>query len=500
MIGYNPHSRFAADLKAKPWYEAMSEPGIRIGRTDPKLDPKGALTVALLNKAETTYKQPGLAQRVLGAPDNPAQVLPEETLLGRLQSGQLDAGFFYSTETSDAHIPVVELPPDIRPKARYTATVLRNAPNPDGAAQFVAFLLGAPGRAMLQAHGLDLGDARRSRLTPRPPRGSSGRRCPRASEPASSRRSCSGWPASSALYIVLPFVAGVQQAGLADWRSVELPTLERACAVSAASATVATALIALGGIPLGYVLARVPGRWMTVLGFVVQLPLALPPLASGVLLLFLLGAYSPAGRLLGDVTDTFWGIVMAQTFVAAPFLIIAARSAFAAVDPVLEDVAATLGHGQVGALPARQPAARMAGDASGPAAGLAARLRRVRGDRHGRLPSVHAAGVHLRRVWRAGVAGNAAGAGAHSGGGGRRHGTDPAPAAAAGQTAIRHAAGAVVGSGLPDEWRPVPGPSPATDTWSFASTSGSARSRWTPPGRRRRDASRFSALRDRANR
>ena len=148
-----------------------------------------------------------------------------------------------------------------------------------------------------------------------------------------------------ALYIVLPFAAGLQQAGLADWRSVEFPTLERACAVSAASATLATALIALGGIPLGYVLARAPGRWIAALGFVVQLPLALPPLASGVLLLFLLGSYSPAGRLLGDITDTFWGVVMAQTFVAAPFLIIAARSAFASVDPVLEDVAATLGHG-----------------------------------------------------------------------------------------------------------------------------------------------------------
>ena len=156
VIGYDPNSRFAADLKTKPWYEVMSEPGIRIGRTDPKLDPKGALTVKLLDKTATVYKQPGLAQRVLGAPDNPAQVLPEETLLGRLQSGQIDAGFFYSTETADAHIPVIQLPSEIRAGASYTVTVLRNAPNPDGAAQFTAFLLGAQGRAMLRAHGLDL--------------------------------------------------------------------------------------------------------------------------------------------------------------------------------------------------------------------------------------------------------------------------------------------------------------------------------------------------------
>ncbi len=115
--------------------------------------------------------------------------------------------------------------------------------------------------------------------------------------------------------------------------------------MSVASATAATVLVGIGGIPLGYLLARRPGRWMSLLGFVVQLPLALPPLASGVLLLFLVGYASPFGRLTqGALTDSFAGIVLAEAFVAAPFLIIAARSAFAAVDPLLEDVAATLGH------------------------------------------------------------------------------------------------------------------------------------------------------------
>jgi ABC-type sulfate/molybdate transport systems ATPase subunit/ABC-type molybdate transport system permease subunit len=84
---------------------------------------------------------------------------------------------------------------------------------------------------------------------------------------------------------------------------------------------------------------------VAVLGFIVQLPLALPPLTSGVLLLFLLGPYSWVGSLTGGaLTDSFAGIVLAETFVAAPFLIIAAKSAFAAVDPVFDDVAATLGH------------------------------------------------------------------------------------------------------------------------------------------------------------
>ncbi len=156
VIGYNASSKFAADFKTKPWYQVLLEPGIKIGRTDAKLDPKGALTVALMKQAETYYKSPGLAQKVLGAPDNPAQVLPEETLVGRLQSGQIDVGFFYSTETSDAKIPALSLPPQIAPKAVYTVTILRDAPNADGADQFVAFLLGPGGRDLLKQHGLTL--------------------------------------------------------------------------------------------------------------------------------------------------------------------------------------------------------------------------------------------------------------------------------------------------------------------------------------------------------
>ncbi|MGH8229424.1 MAG: ATP-binding cassette domain-containing protein, partial [Steroidobacteraceae bacterium] len=84
---------------------------------------------------------------------------------------------------------------------------------------------------------------------------------------------------------------------------------------------------------------------MAAVGFLVQLPLALPPLASGILLLFLVGYTTPLGRLLqGALTDSFAGIVLAQVFVASPFLIIASRSAFSASDPILEGVGATLGH------------------------------------------------------------------------------------------------------------------------------------------------------------
>lgn len=156
VIGYNPQSRFAEEFRQKPWYQVLQSQGIRIGRTDPKLDPKGRLTLALMKKAAEVYKIPNLATSVLGAPENAAQVLPEETLVGRLQSGQLDAGFFYSTETADLKIPTIVLPQEVALSAHYTATILNRAPNPAGGVAFLSFLLGPDGAAILKAHGLDL--------------------------------------------------------------------------------------------------------------------------------------------------------------------------------------------------------------------------------------------------------------------------------------------------------------------------------------------------------
>jgi molybdate transport system permease protein len=150
------------------------------------------------------------------------------------------------------------------------------------------------------------------------------------------------------VYLCAPFIAAVQELWRTDWQSVNTAELWHALAVSLGSATASVTLILIGGIPLGYCLARIPGRKTALVGFIVQLPLAIPPLASGILLLFLLGPYTPLGQLgHGALTDSFIGIVLAETFVAAPFLIIASRSAFASVDPVLEDVAATLGRGKL---------------------------------------------------------------------------------------------------------------------------------------------------------
>ena len=107
----------------------------------------------------------------------------------------------------------------------------------------------------------------------------------------------------------------------------------------------ATAIIAGLGIPLAFALARARGPLAAVAGLAVQLPLAIPPVMSGIVLVYVVGPYTTIGRLFGGrLTGTLAGIVLAQTFVSAPFLVIAARSSFAVLDPALDELAATLGH------------------------------------------------------------------------------------------------------------------------------------------------------------
>jgi molybdate/tungstate transport system substrate-binding protein len=151
VLGYNAKSKFAADLKSKPWYEAITESGLRIGRTDPATDPKGKLTSQALTDTAKSKNLTALS-KIASTTSN---VYPEETLVGRLQSGQLDAGFFYKSEAVAANIPTVPLA-GVNLKATYTVTVLNNAPNESGAEAFVAYLLGPNGQAELKKDGFDL--------------------------------------------------------------------------------------------------------------------------------------------------------------------------------------------------------------------------------------------------------------------------------------------------------------------------------------------------------
>lgn len=152
VIGYSPKSKFASQLTSSNWYKVMQEPGFRLGRTDPKLDPKGSLTVTLVKEEGSKVGDPSLFKNLLGSSENPAQTFPEETLVGRLESGQLDAGFFYENEAKLAKIPFINT--GIPLGANFTISILNRARNLKGAVAFVNFLYSSRGQELLKAVGL----------------------------------------------------------------------------------------------------------------------------------------------------------------------------------------------------------------------------------------------------------------------------------------------------------------------------------------------------------
>jgi molybdate transport system permease protein len=129
------------------------------------------------------------------------------------------------------------------------------------------------------------------------------------------------------------------------------PGILDALKLSLLSATLATALCVLFGVPLAWLLARVrfPGR--TLIRALVTVPLVLPPVVGGVALLLAFGRHGLLGPWLESTFGitlpfTTAGVVLAEAFVAMPFLVIAVEGALRGADVRYEEAAATLGAGR----------------------------------------------------------------------------------------------------------------------------------------------------------
>jgi len=159
-----------------------------------------------------------------------------------------------------------------------------------------------------------------------------------------------GVPAAvGALFLLVPLVGLLVRAPwtsmgsiLADSQVLDALRLSLICATTATAASV------VFGVPLAWVLARSTARGITLLRALVTLPLALPPVVGGVALLLVFGREGILGRLLDQWTGitlpfTTAGVIVAETFVAMPFLIITVEGAFRAADRGYEEAAATLG-------------------------------------------------------------------------------------------------------------------------------------------------------------
>ncbi len=131
-------------------------------------------------------------------------------------------------------------------------------------------------------------------------------------------------------------------------RLLSEPTVAQALKLSVLSATLATAASLLFGVPVAWVLARLtfPGRRL--LRALVTLPLVLPPVVGGLALLVVFGRRGLLGPLLASTLGislpfTTAAVVLAETFVAMPFLVVTVEGALSSSDLRFEEAAATLG-------------------------------------------------------------------------------------------------------------------------------------------------------------
>lgn len=157
------------------------------------------------------------------------------------------------------------------------------------------------------------------------------------------------------LYYVVPILSLVaSQPPSTLLASLGDPAVVSAAATSLVASLASVAVATVLGLPLAYWLARTESRVTAPVTALVVLPLVLPPVVSGMVLLTVVGP----GTLVGDLaraagvslTGSLAGVVLAQTFVASPFVVITATAAFRGVDDRLEQVSRTLGTDRLGTL------------------------------------------------------------------------------------------------------------------------------------------------------
>ena len=171
------------------------------------------------------------------------------------------------------------------------------------------------------------------------------------------RRARVPWPAVSVAalafaFVAIPLVGLVQQVPWTHlWSDLRRPEATAALRLSVVCSVWATVLAVGFGVPMAWILARVPFPGRSVVRALMLLPMVLPPVVGGVGLFYAFGRDGLLGGPLHDwfgiqLTFSTAGAVMAETFVAMPFLIITVEAALRSMNHRYEEAASTLGAGR----------------------------------------------------------------------------------------------------------------------------------------------------------
>jgi molybdate/tungstate transport system substrate-binding protein len=122
VVAYNPKSKYAPEFKAiadgqkplKDLFTLLETPGLKLGRTDPNIDPQGRYFIEMLELAQMYYHLPAdTVTKIVGSPiasSTSSQIYAESSLPSTLQSGQLDAASAYYTQAIELHLDYIPLP------------------------------------------------------------------------------------------------------------------------------------------------------------------------------------------------------------------------------------------------------------------------------------------------------------------------------------------------------------------------------------------------------
>jgi molybdate/tungstate transport system substrate-binding protein len=126
VVAYNPKSKYASQFKAiadgseplKNLFTLLQTPGLKLGRTDPNVDPQGRDFIYMLELAQAYYHLPSdTVAKILGTTDfgtaSSPQIFAESSLDSTLQSGQLDAASAFVTQAVELHLAYIPLVPQI---------------------------------------------------------------------------------------------------------------------------------------------------------------------------------------------------------------------------------------------------------------------------------------------------------------------------------------------------------------------------------------------------
>jgi len=195
-IAYTAKSKYADEINAKNWTEIFLRDGVKIGHSNPNMDPAGYRSMLVTKLAENYYKQPGFFDKLFGYGDSytggeenrdKVIVRPKETdLLGLLEAGVYDYLYIYKSVTEQHGLKYITLPVEVSLKdAKYAddykkvtfsiagkkpgevklikgapmvygITVVENSKSPinkEGAVKFVNFVLSSQGQAIMAKNG-----------------------------------------------------------------------------------------------------------------------------------------------------------------------------------------------------------------------------------------------------------------------------------------------------------------------------------------------------------